>query len=530
MSAPRTPNTSHDVDRRRFLGLVGALAGTAAAATVPLADASATPRPEIGYPFVLGVASGDPAPDGVVLWTRLAPDPFVPGGGVPAHDVGVEWQVFADPGLRRCVASGVARAPRSLAHSVHVEVHGLRAGREYWYRFRYRHHVSPTGRTRTAPAAGAPLSRMTLASVSCQAYNDGFYTAYRHLVEDEPDLVLHLGDYVYEGGIDPLGGVRGTPVPATAQPAPRTLDQWRYRYSLYKTDEHLQAAHAAAPFAVTWDDHEVQNDYAGTRSQYEGDISALRAAAYQAYYEHQPLRAASIPRPDGGLRLHRGLDFGRLVSLSILDGRQHRDVPPGGWGEAPATPAAYDPSVTMLGRQQERWLAGRLRASRAHWTVLGNNVMMARLEHEATPGARLWHDAWDGFPAARNRVTRVLHEARVPNPVVLTGDWHSTFVNDIRLDFDRPSSPVVATEFVGTSVTTNGDGPVYGPYYGPMIGFNPHIRFFDGDRRGYQLHTVTRKEWRTDLRMVGAVTRPGAGVETLASFVVESGRPGAQRV
>lgn len=530
MTVPRTPNTAHAVDRRRFLGLVGALAGTAAAAQVPLASAAEVPRPPLAFPFTLGVASGDPVPDGFVLWTRLAPEPFAPRGGVPPTDLAVEWEVYADARLRRVVRRGVAPAALSLAHSVHVEVGGLPAGREYWYRFRYRDHVSTVGRTRTAPAAGRPTSRMTIASVSCQAFQDGHYTAYRHLVDDDPDLVLHLGDYVYEGGVDPLGGVRKVPVPALAQPAPRTLEQWRARYALYRSDADLQAAHAAVPFAATWDDHEVQNDYANTRSQYEGDISALRAAAYQAYYEHLPLRAASIPRPDGGLTLHRGLDFGGLVSLSVLDGRQHRDVPPGGWGEAPASPAAYDPSVTMLGDQQERWLESRLRGSRAEWTVLGNNVMMARLEHEATPGARLWHDAWDGFPAARNRITSLLADARVPNPVVLTGDWHSTFVNDIRLDFDRPDSPVVATEFVGTSVTTNGDGPVYGPYYGPMIGFNPHIRYFDGDRRGYQLHTVTRKEWRTELRMVDFVTRPDAGVSTLASFVVESGRPGAHRL
>ncbi|WP_307812645.1 alkaline phosphatase D family protein [Phycicoccus sp. CSK15P-2] len=530
MLPPRTPNHSHGVDRRRFLAVVGALAGTAAAAQVPLADASAAPRPDIGFPFTLGVASGDPGPDGVVLWTRLAPDPLVPGGGAPGRDLAVEWAVYSDERLRTKVASGLALAPARLAHSVHVELRGLRPWREYWFRFRYRGHVSDVGRTRTAPAAGHPLRTATLATVSCQDYSSGFYTAYRHLVDDDPHLVLHLGDYVYEGAVGATAGARGTPVPEPARPAPRTLEQWRIRYALYKSDADLRAAHAAVPFAVTWDDHEVQNDYAGTRSQYEGDISALRAAAYQAYYEHQPLRVASIPRPDGGLTLHRGLDLGGLVRLSMLDGRQHRDVPPGGWGEAPASAAAYAPSVTMLGRRQESWLTARLRAGRAHWAVLGNNVMMARLEHEATPGARLWHDAWDGFPAARNRITEVLATARVRNPVVLTGDWHSTFVNDIRQDFDDPGSPVVATEFVGTSVTTNGDREVYGPYYGPMIRYNPHIRYFDGDRRGYQLHTVTRAEWRTDLRTVEFVGRRGGGVSTSASFVVESGRPGAQRL
>jgi alkaline phosphatase D len=273
----------------------------------------------------------------------------------------------------------------------------------------------------------------------------------------------------------------------------------------------------------------VVNDYAADQSQYTGDISALRAHAYQAYYEHQPLRARSIPRGEH-LRLYRRVGFGNLAKFHIIDGRQYRDVPPCGWGEASACPAAYDPSISMLGQAQERWLYKGLEKSRARWDVLANNVMMGRLDHDGPEGDRLWHDAWDGFPAARNRVTWRFANAGVRNPVVITGDWHSTFVNDIKQNFDRPGSPTVATEFVGTSISTNGDVPVYGPYYGPMIKFNPHIKFFDGDRRGYVTCTLTPDQWRTDLRMVRTVSRPDAAAYTLASFVVEDRRPGAQRV
>jgi alkaline phosphatase D len=414
-----------------------------------------------------------------------------------------------------------------LAHSVHVELDGLEPDQEYYYRFRYRGEVSPVGRTRTAPAPGTNLRRLDFAFVSCQAWQDGYYSAYRHLAKEDLDLVVHLGDYIYEGDIGRNGGNRDVRVPRSAREAPRTLRQWRTRYALYKTDRDLQRAHERFPFVVTWDDHEVQNDYAEDESV-TGDLSALRTAAYQAYYEHQPLRAASIPYREH-MRLYRRLTYGDLARFHVLDGRQYRDKPPCGWGEARACQAAYDPAISMLGARQERWLNDGLASSNARWDVLANNVMMARLDHDGRRGQRLWHDAWDGFPEARNRVTRQFVRSDVRNPVIITGDWHSTFVNDIKKNFDRPDSPIVATEFVGTSISSNGDVPVYGPYYGPMIKFNPHIKFFDGDRRGYVRCTVTPDVWRTDFRMVRSVLRRDAPVYDFASFVVEDGRPGAQR-
>ncbi|MDQ3715732.1 MAG: alkaline phosphatase D family protein [Actinomycetota bacterium] len=523
--------TSGQLSRRRFLDATGGLAGLAAAAQVPLAPgAVAAPRtPSGNYPFSLGVASGDPTPDGVVLWTRLAPEPLFPGGGMPRRPVAVEYQVATDEAMTQVVRRESVLALPELAHSVHVEPRGLLPQRNYWYQFRYRDEVSPVGRTRTAPAPGAQVSRLSFAFASCQSWSSGYYSAYRQLAEEDLDLVVHLGDYVYEGGIPADGGYRDTHVPPQLRPTCRGLERWRLQYALYKTDPDLQLAHARFPWIVTWDDHEVQNDYASDTSQYQEDISTLRAGAYQAFYEHQPLRRTAIPRGEQ-MQLYRRLNYGSLVQFDVLDGRQYRSVPPCGWGEAPACAAAYDPSVTMLGDAQERWLLDGLAASDARWNVLANNVMMGRLDHDGPSGDILWHDAWDGFPAARTRITDHFVNAGVRNPVVITGDWHSTFVNDIKRDFDRPDSPVVATEFVGTSISTNGDDVVYGPYYGPMIKYNPHIQFFDGDRRGYVSCTVEESTWRTDLRMVRTVSRTPAPGYTYASFVVEDGQPGAQQV
>ncbi len=291
----------------------------------------------------------------MVLWTRLAPDPFHPGGGMPPRRATVEWRLARDARFTSVIRSGRSWALPDLGHSVHVELAGLPAGREWFYQFSYRGHVSPIGRTRTAPAAGAAPARLALAVASCQDWASGYYPSYRHMAEEDLDLVLHLGDYVYEGGIPADGGYRRIPTPGTLRDAPRRLERWRMQYALFKSDPELQRAHAQHPWVVTWDDHEVQNDYANDESQYEGDISALRAAAYQAWYEHQPVRRPA--RPDkNGPRIHRRLGWGDLAQLDIVDGRQYRTVPACGWGEADACPAQYAPRQTMLGREQERWL------------------------------------------------------------------------------------------------------------------------------------------------------------------------------
>src|SRR5688500_7388957 len=303
------PMTS-SLARRRFL----ALAGAAALAQVP-ATATAAPRPKPGgYPFSLGVASGDPTSTGVVLWTRLAPEPFVAGGGIPQAKVPVEWQVATDERFRRIVAHGSAWAMPELAHSVHVEVNGLTPDREWFYRFRYRQDVSAVGRTRTTPPPGRPGGSLAFAFASCQDWSSGYYPSYRHMAEDDLDLVVHLGDYVYEGGIPADGGLRAVSTPSVLRSEPRDLTRWRMQYELYKRDPDLQAAHARFPWLGTWDEHGVHNDYAGASAQYEAHISALRAAAQQAWYEHQPVPSRS--------RVYRRLRWGALAQRDMLDGRQ----------------------------------------------------------------------------------------------------------------------------------------------------------------------------------------------------------------
>ena len=514
------------VSRRLVLG---STAAGAALVAVPATSAWAKPQ-RLDYPFTLGVASGDPEPTTVVLWTRLAPKPFEVGHGMRGLDkVDVRWEMATDERMRNVVKKGKAKTYDAWAHSVHVEAKGLKPGREYFYRFEAAGHVSPVGRTRTAPAPGSSVAGLSFASVSCQAYDYGYFTSYPHIVADDPAFVMHLGDYVYEYGMSATAGNRNTPVPEVVRPAPKTLREWRATHALYKQDPDLQEAHRLLPFVITWDDHEYWNDYAGgSPNPEDGGPSAERAASYQAYWEHQPLRAAARFKT-GEIRLYRRLAFGDLLQVDMIDGRQFRSVPPCGWGEAQACDAAYDPAITMLGTAQEQWLYAGL-GSGMRWNAFGNNVMMARLDHDGDLGDLLWNDAWDGFPAARNRLLDEVVERDVRNAVFVTGDWHSTFVNDMSRTSTQPDSPVVATEFVGTSVTTNGDDIVYGPYYGPMIGFNPHIKYFDGDRRGYQRHTLTADAWRTDLVMVDRVGTPTSPASVLKSFVVQDGVPGAVQV
>ena len=517
------------MDRRRFLHFTGALAGAAAFCQLRGDLAHAAP-PLQGYPFTLGVASGDPAPSRAVLWTRLAPDLLEADGGVPHRRLPVAWRVAKDPGMRRVVRRGVSLAVPELAHSVHAEVSGLDPGREYFFQFSYRDELSPVGRTRTAPERDDSVPALTFAFASCQRWDEGYYSAYRRLAEEDVAFVVHLGDYLYEYGIDEHGGFRNVPVPDQFRPECETLERYRLQYALYKSDPDLRRAHQLFPWLVAWDDHEVQNDYAGLSPvDYDPDpaFPARRAAAYQAFYEHLPMRAAALPR-GGRSRIYRRMSWGDLAQFSVLDARQYRTNQPCGDGEFPRCPESLDPAVTMLGSRQEDWLLDGLSRSRARWNVIAQQVMMGQLDHDRGDPRIYWHDAWDGYPVARQRIIDHLDQARVRNPMVITGDWHSTFVNDIKKDFSDPGSRTVATEFVGTSISSNGDGPVYGPYYGPMIPANPHIKFFDGDRRGYVRCRLDREQWRTDLRMVTTVSRSDAPAYTFASFAVEDGRPGAQ--
>lgn len=474
------------------------------------------------YPFSLGVASGDPLPDGVVLWTRLAPHPLR-GGGMPEEDVEVEWVVAQDEKLSRVVKRGTALAPADLAHSVHVEVSGLAPDRWYWYQFRVAGEASPIGRTRTAPPFEADPRSLRFAFASCQHYEQGFYTAYRHLANEDLDLVFHLGDYIYEST-----GVREQ-VRFHTYPEPTTLEDYRNRLALYKTDPDLQAAHAAFPWVLTWDDHEVDNDYAGAISENNDPEAAFlqrRAAAYQAYYEHQPLRRSSMPRgPDAVI--YRSVRFGRLARFYVLDTRQYRtDQPCGPERVTPPCPASADPQATILGAEQKRWLLDQLNHSVARWNVLAQQVLMAPLDLAEGEEKRYSMDKWSGYAADRKLLLSQFASRRTSNPVVLTGDIHSNWVVDLKADPEDPGSETVATEFVGTSISSGGDGVDLSARNAAILAENPQVKFHNG-QRGYVSCELRAEQLLAHYRIVPYVSQPDAPLVTRASFVVEDQKPGA---
>lgn len=501
-------------DRRRFLVTLGALGATGAFAKIT------------SYPFTLGVASGYPMPNSVVLWTRLM-------GSLDPLPIPVRWELAADDAMRRVLASGVVEASAEWAHSVRAEVQGLEPERWYWYRFTAGDAQSPIGRTRTAPAAAAQTPRLRFAFASCQQYEHGWYGAYRHIVADEPDLVAFLGDYIYEAtwGRDL--------VRSHGAPSAYTLEDYRARYALYKSDPDLQAAHAACPWILTWDDHEVVNDYSDDRAANNLDRDGFlrrRAAAYRAYYEHMPLPPRMQPQGPR-LPLHSKIDWGRLARFYMLDDRQYRSwhaCPPEGRRRAGSNAGSNtvdvaqcaelsNPARTMLGGAQERWLEGALGESQAAWNVLGQQTRMAQFDQKPGPGRRAWTDGWDGYPAARRRLLEFIAAKKVRNPVVIGGDVHAFNVSQLKTDFDDPSAPVVAAEFVGTSITSQGWPQ---ERLNEFLPDNPHTLLAESRYRGYVRVDVTPTRWRADLRAMESVRTREAACNTLASFAVEDGRPG----
>ncbi len=513
------------LDRRRFLH---ALAATGIAGALPShAQLLAKPRFDAD-PFSLGVASGYPLPGSVALWTRLAPHPLIPGGGLGPQTIPVSWEVARDEGMKNVVASGTTHATAAWAHSVHVEVAGLEAARGYWYRFTAGDARSPVGRTRTAPAGNVERLRFSVAS--CQHYEQGDFNAYREIVADNPDLVLHLGDYISESS-----RARGV-MRRHGTPEPHTLDDYRARHALYRLEPELQAAHAACPWILTWDDHDVENDYADDRSENADPpewFLARRAAAYKAWYEHMPVRRKMLPFGPR-MTVYTRAAFGSLVNFFVLDDRQYRAPqacpPPARGGSTVVDVAACaeiaDPGRSMLGKGQEEWLAAGLAASRARWNILAQQTLMAQIDQQPGPGRRAWTDAWDGYPAARRRLLSHLHERRVANPVVLGGDVHSFYACDLKPDFDDPRSPVVASEFTGTSITSESLSQDLIDSWRPE---NPHIRFAEGRYRGYLRVDVSPLRMLVDMRAMETVLKRDSSCSTLASWVVEDGKAGPQK-
>ncbi len=522
------------LSRRAF---VHQSAAVAALAAMPFGRVAAQVRFS-SYPFKLGVASGDPAPDGFVIWTRLAPEPLEPGqlGRVTFE---VDWEVAEDAGFGRIAAQGRAYAPAHLAHSVHVEVGDLQPGREYFYRFRLGHYESPAGRALTAPAAADSLR---FAFSSCAHYEHGYFSSYRFMADDRPDLMIGLGDYIYEDGY----GERRVRLFDTREA--RTLAEYRNRYAQYRTDPDLQAAHEACPWLLTWDDHEVDNDYAGLTSEHElcgGETERTafrkrREAAYQAWFEHMPVRPSRL-RAGGSVRIYSVLDWGNLARFYLLDTRQYRspqacareptpircDTETGrkllfigaGGGRLidPAEPSCKieveDRTRTMLGEEQEHWLDAALDGSPARWNLLAQSVAVAPI-FEGTRERPLVHsDSWPAYPAARDRLLQSLSRHRVDNPVILTGDVHAFFLNEVRDTREQP----VAVELITSSIATNNKD------WSKFLPVNPHIRFHDGTHSGYVRCTLNRDRLQADFVGVDDILDPRTARAVLASFEVPAG-------
>lgn len=512
------------------------LASGAAAASWPQ-RAWSQPRFD-SNPFALGLASGSPTHQGVVLWTRLVQTGLSGRNALPAEPIAVHWEVAHDEALTRTVAQGETRALPELAHSVHVEVDGLQADRWYYYRFRAGDAHSPVGRTRTLPAPDAAVARLRLAYASCQRWEHGHYGAYRHMQNEALDLVLFLGDYIYEYA-GAANAVRNTGTWAT------TLDTYRDRYALHKSDPALQAMHAHCPWLVTWDDHEVQNDYAGLHPGDNGppvaDFAARRAAAYQAYYEHMPLRASVLTQGLAGMargaemRIYCQHDFGRLARIVLLDDRQYRhrqactvDDRAGSSRIDPDQCASLTlPERQMLGAAQEQWLQDALTRSPASWNLIGQQTLFGSRLAGKPRLTTVWNDGWDGYPAARTRLTRALEGLPTRNNVVLGGDVHENWVGHVKADYAQPDSATVGVEFCGTSISSRSGGNA--ARAAELLADNPHFVFADAQRKGYGVLDITPQRLTATLRVVDDVTRADTGIQTLARFEVENGKPALQR-
>ena len=524
--------TSSAIPRRQLLQWVAV-----GAAGLHLPQRAWTQTKLMGTPFGLGVASGSPTHDSVVLWTRLLP-PFVQTLGSPG--VAVRWEVAHDDKFTRIAQSGQSLALPGLAYSVHAEVQGLVPDRWYFYRFMVGDAVSSIGRTRTFPAPDAAVASLRMAYASCQRWEHGYFSAYRHMAQENLDLVMFLGDYIYE-----------YPRASNAVRTPPggwvlTLDDYRQRYATYKQDADLQSMHAACPWLVTWDDHEVQNDYAGLTVGENGpdvpDFAARRSAAYQAFYEHMPVRASVLTRAVAGMssgaemRIYSRAQYGQLATLTMLDARQYkspqvctRDGKRGSSTVNPANcPAWNDPARTMLGADQERWLDAVWSSNKSSgWNMVGQQSLLGQRDWRLGPEQSLWNDGWDGYSAARSRLTDSVRKNAVSNLVVLGGDVHENWVGQIKTDYSQASSAAVGVEFCGTSITSRSGG---NGKLAETLTENPHFIFADAERKGYGVVDISPTQLKTTLRVVSDVTRQDTSIETLAQFSVVSGRAVVERI
>ena len=471
----------------------------------------------VGDPFTLGIASGDPDATSVVLWTRLAPEPYT-GGGMPPNDIDVLWEVSATDDFAEIAFSGSETATAAHGHTVHA-VAQLDQG-DWFYRFRVGRYTSPVGITRPAPASDAPLAQAKFAAASCQNFPAGYYAAHRDIAEQQPDFTVWLGDYIYEGA-----GVPFDPNATTREhigEEPTTLDGYRNRYGQYKSDPQLQASHASCPWFVIWDDHEVENNYAGLTPQDPADGAGFqdrRFAAYQAWWEHQPVRLDPPVSAAQEYRIYRDTQWGDLIEVALLDGRQYRSDQACGdvtLSLDPPCPEALDPSRTMLGAAQEQWLLDTLSASTSAWNLIGNQVVLA----DATfNGAVLNYDQWDGYPVAGDRLLQAIADADIQNLVVVTGDIHLAAVAQLRAG-DRSTGRNIGAEFVTTSISSSSN---VDEALADVLKSFPNLVDAELVYRGYTMHTVTPERWTAEYRIVTDVSDPDSEVTTFGTYTIEAG-------
>lgn len=522
-----------------FAALAWALAPwtRSAAQAVPAGQTPATPRWQTN-PFSLGVASGMPRPDSVVLWTRLVTakgsEQEVETALVAGSIVVVSYEIYSDAALTQLLRKGVVQTCAERAFSVHVPVNGLASGRTYFYRFTSGNAVSPVGRTRTAPEGGARPARLRIALASCQHFEQGYYAAHRDIAAQDLDFVLFVGDYIYESS-NPRYVVG--PARLHTGGVPTTLDDYRARHAQYKSDVDLQAAHAAHPWVVTWDDHEVCNDYARDQDPAHSDAKVFlqrRAAAYRAYFEHMPL-ALGPDAESGGhtMRIYDRMAWGQLADLWTLDCRQYRsyqacqDPLRGGGRRVTDCDELGDPQRTMLGLAQEQWLAQGLGNASGDWKIIAQSTQVSPSGVATTSAGRSINtDGWDGYPQARRRLLQTAVDARVVDVVTLGGDVHRSVAAQLRLQPNEASSPIVASELVCTSVTSHGGSL---KTQEKMLRDNPDMAYARTDERGYALLSMTAQELRCDFRATPQADQADAVLRTSASYVVERGRAGVQK-
>ncbi|EKF20221.1 alkaline phosphatase D family protein [Nitratireductor pacificus] len=476
-------------------------------------------------PFQLGVSSGEPTSTSITLWTRLAPDPLVPGGGLEPRPYAVDWVLASDEALGAPVARGTAIATPEMAHSVRVTVQGLQPGRHYWYRFTVGDATSVTGRTKTLPDLRLSTGQVRFATASCQHFEQGLFVAYDHMVEDDVDFVLHLGDYIY-------GVSRGEFRHHTRKDVPVTLEDYRLRHALYKTDPHLQKAHASFPFMAVMDNHDALKDVDLTP-----EALAQRAAAYQAWFEHMPM-AGGYTAGSRSIYTHGSLDFGDLLRLNILDTRQFRDnedlcreAADPDYGFTIYRPACADvtaPGRTTLGAAQEAWIADRFATSRQRWNATASSVLFAPFAMQHGGDTFRYESSWDYYPENRKRLIGAMKETGLSNPVVLSADIHSNWAIDIPEDPDEPESAPIGSEMLATSISSGWPQPLDAPMKDNLT-YNPHVHHYDSSQRGYMLHDVTPESWTTAMRVVDTIESAQAKVSNQARFAIEHGKAGVQK-